>query len=194
LGKINDQVLELWCRVLNAIPTSRFLMKCKHFATPQVTERFVNKFRTHGVDPSRLTLLPMTPTIAQSMGLYSQIDLAVDSFPYAGTTTTAESLFMGVPVVTWYRKSGPIHAQNVGASLLSRIPGLDGFIATSKQGFVDVCAKWAADIPKLALVRASLRPNMLASPLCDGPAFCRLLEKVFKDMWECHCKGKKMNY
>lgn len=195
LGKINDQVLELWCRVLNAIPTSRFFMKCKHFASDELSQRFINKFKQHGIDVSRLTLLPMTPTIAQHMALYSQIDIAVDSFPYAGTTTTAESLYMGVPVVTWYRKTAPIHAQNVGASLMARIPGMsEAFVATSKQGYVDLCVKWANDIPALAQIRENLRPSMLVSPLCDGPAFAKKLEKVFRDMWEAYCKGKKMTY
>lgn len=74
-------------------------MKCKHFASEELSQRFINKFKEHGIDASRLTLLPMTPTIAQHMALYSQIDIAVDSFPYAGTTTTGTAPRVHYPFV-----------------------------------------------------------------------------------------------
>lgn len=78
---------------------------------------------------------------------------------------------------------------------MARIPGMsEAFVATSKQGYVDLCVKWANDIPALAQIRENLRPSMLVSPLCDGPAFAKKLEKVFRDMWEAYCKGKKMTY
>jgi predicted O-linked N-acetylglucosamine transferase (SPINDLY family) len=192
LGKVNDQVIDLWSEVLLAVPNSRMLMKCKHFATEEIAQRFRDKFKRNGIDESRLTMMAMVPSIAEHMQLYSEIDLAIDTFPYAGTTTTAEALYMGVPVVTYYRGKSPIHAQNVGASLLHRIPGLDAFVAKSRVDYVDVCRKWAADLPALAKVRDNLREDMRASPLCDGDKFCRLLETMFKDMWTAHCRGEKL--
>ncbi len=145
-------------------------------------------FNAHRIDPSRVTLMAMTESIAEHMALYSKIDIALDSFLYAGTTTTAEALFMGVPVVCWRRAAAPIHAQNVGVSLLCRIPGLDRFVATSKADYVRVCMAEAADLQALSATRAGLRRNMLASPLCNGPQFCRNLETVFRNMWQTYCK------
>lgn len=194
LGKINDDVMMLWCRVLRAIPNSRFIMKCKHFASNEIKQRFIRKFERLGVSLDRVTLMSQTPTIAEHMALYSKIDLALDSFPYAGTTTTTEALYMGVPVVTLQRKASPIHAQNVGASLLHRIKGLSAYAADSEDQYVQICADAFTNLKRLSIVRSTLRMSMDKSPLCDGPNFCRVLEGVFKDMWGCYCDGTKMKY
>jgi predicted O-linked N-acetylglucosamine transferase (SPINDLY family) len=195
LGKVNQQVMSLWCAVLNAVPNSRVFMKCKHFATEEIKQRYLDTFVKAGIAAHRVTLMAMTPTIAEHLRLYSKIDVAIDTFPYAGTTTTAEALYMGVPVVTYYRTRAPIHAQNVGAALLQRIPGMDRFVAKSRADYVRICQEASKDLDQLAEVRRSLRPKMLVSPLCDGPMFCRGLETLLTDMWKAHCAGKKLiNY
>jgi len=167
-------------------------MKCKHFASDELRARYLKIFAEEGIDQSRVQLLAMTPSIAEHMALYSKIDIAIDTFPYAGTTTTAEALYMGVPVVCWHRRAAPIHAQNVGASLLSRIPGMRKFVASSRAHLIQICKDSAANPDYLAKIRADLRANMEASPLCDGNIFCRGLEKVFQDMWSAYCEGRKL--
>eukprot|EP01116_Phalansterium_solitarium_P024991 TRINITY_DN934_c0_g1_i3.p1 TRINITY_DN934_c0_g1~~TRINITY_DN934_c0_g1_i3.p1 ORF type:complete len:851 (+),score=284.32 TRINITY_DN934_c0_g1_i3:195-2747(+) len=118
LSKINARVLRCWLTVLQRVPNSRLMLKCKPFASASVQQQFLDMFSARGIDPSRIDLLPLLPLNNQHMQSYSLVDLTLDTFPYAGTTTTCEALWMGVPVVTL---RGPCHAQNVGVSLLTAI-------------------------------------------------------------------------
>lgn len=92
-----------------------------------------HRFLERGIDSLRVDLVPLLPTTTEHLSAYSGVDISVDTFPYAGTTTTCESLYMGVPVVTYQRVNNPVHAHNVGATLMARIPGIGGLIATSQQ-------------------------------------------------------------
>jgi len=129
----------------------------------------------------------LLPTTHEHLQSYSMIDISVDTFPYAGTTTTCEALYCGVPVVTLHRVKLPNHAHNVGATLLSRIKGMQRFIATSEEDYTRIAVTAAADIPRLAELRKTLRPLMLASPLCDGKTFCRNLEETYHKLWKRFC-------
>ncbi len=97
-----------------------------------------------------------------------QVDISVDTFPYAGTTTTCEALYCGVPVVSLQRTKFPNHAHNVGATLLTRIKGMSRFVASTEDDYIRLAVATASDIPKLIELRKTLRPTMLASTLCDG--------------------------
>eukprot|EP00434_Breviolum_minutum_P026397 symbB.v1.2.023338.t1/scaffold2128.1/size88402/16 len=104
------------------------------------------------------------------------IDVALDTAPYAGTTTTCEALYMGVPVVTLKGKG--IHAQNVGASLLSAVQ-LGDLVTETEEDFVKQAASCAKNLPRLAALRAGLRTRMLRSVLCDGPRHVARLERLY---------------
>jgi predicted O-linked N-acetylglucosamine transferase (SPINDLY family) len=125
------------------------------------------------------------PGAAAHLAAYQRVDIALDPFPYNGTTTTCEALWMGVPVLTL---RGDRHAGRVGASLLSQI-GLMDLIAGSAKEYVEIALALANDPSRMADLRRSLRPRMAASPLCDAPAFARKIEAAYHTMWRHWCEA-----
>jgi predicted O-linked N-acetylglucosamine transferase (SPINDLY family) len=119
------------------------------------------------------------------LALYHRVDIALDPFPYNGTTTTCEALWMGVPVVVL---RGDRHAARVGASLLSQI-GLTELIAESVEDYVEIASTLAGDPGRLADLRRSMRSRVAESPLCDGRAFARKIEAAFRHMWTSWCEA-----
>jgi len=111
------------------------------------------------------------------------VDIALDTFPYHGTTTTCEALWTGVPVVTL---AGQAHASRVGVSLLTNV-GLPELVAYSGDEYVKIASELAADLPRLALLRATLRGKMERSMLMDAPHFARQIETAYRDMWRAWC-------
>lgn len=178
LAKLSAPCLRTWAALLAAVPNSRLLLKSKALASPRVAERFRHALQ---VPAHRLVCLPLAAAPAEHLATYGAVDVALDTFPYAGTTTTCEALLMGVPLVTL---TGPAHAHNVSASLL-RAVGLPAgqFVAASEADYVRLAAALAADLPALAALRARLRAQMLASPLCDGPAFAAKLERALRQQY-----------
>ncbi|MCC6950306.1 MAG: tetratricopeptide repeat protein [Phycisphaerales bacterium] len=166
-AKINDQLLALWARLLSRVPGSTLLLKAVHYAEPEDRDMLRARFARAGGDPASLEVSPPTRSQSEHLGLYSRVDVALDPFPYHGTTTTLEALWMGVPVVTL---AGRVHASRVGASLLSAA-GLSGLVTTDPDSYVSVASSLASDAPRLHSLRESLRPALASGPLCDGPAF-----------------------
>ncbi len=185
LSKVGAPVVELWAEVLRAIPGSTLTLKASPFADPGVRALFEARFKARGVAPRRLRLLAEEPSIDRHLARYGEIDVALDPFPYSGTTTTCEALYMGVPVVTL---AGDRHAARVSAALLARV-GLGATVARDRAGYVAAAAGLAADVPALAALRAGLRGRVLGSPLCDARRFARDVEAAFRTMWRRWCAG-----
>jgi predicted O-linked N-acetylglucosamine transferase (SPINDLY family) len=183
LSKVTRPVLDVWAQVLNRVPGSRLLLKSRWLHMPEVCERVRMLFEQRGIARDRIELTGRLPASADHLALYGDVDIALDTFPYNGATTTCEALWMGVPVVTIV---GDRHAARVGASMLSRV-GLEGLVADRPQDYVETAVRLAADIPALARLRADLRGRTAASPLCDGPAFTKQLEAAFRTMWREWC-------
>jgi predicted O-linked N-acetylglucosamine transferase (SPINDLY family) len=129
-------------------------------------------FAEAGIAGDRLILHGERLPTAAHLALYHQVDIALDPFPYNGTTTTCEALWMGVPVITL---AGRTHAARVGASLLTHA-GLPEWIVPDTAAYVARAAATAQDLTNLAALRATLREQMRQSPLCDAPRFVRALE------------------
>lgn len=183
LAKITPQVVDLWADVLQAIPASRLVIKNTSLHDAPTRDRYLQLFVDRGIDLGRLDLLPPIHANDEHLGVYGQIDVGLDTFPYNGTTTTCESLWMGVPVVTL---AGSMHAGRVGVSLLSQI-GLNDLIAKSAKDYVRIAVELVSDRHKLANLRARLRDRMGQSALCNGEAFARKIEGAYRDMWASHC-------
>jgi len=117
------------------------------------------------------------------LALHLKADIALDPFPFSGTTTTCHSLWMGLPVVTL---AGKCHASRVGASMLTNI-GLADLIATSIDDYVNIASGLAADLQRLKALRRGLRDRMLDSPLTDAGRFTRHLESRLRQIWSGWC-------
>jgi len=182
-SKLSASVLQLWARVLGATPGSTLLLKGVGFEVPAVRERLQRAAAEAGIDPTRLTVLPITATPAEHLATYARVDIALDTSPYHGTTTTCEALWMGVPVVTL---AGETHVSRVGVSLLSAV-GLPEWIAASPDAYLALASGLARDRAALAAHRGSLRGRMLASALCDQPGFASRFEASLRSAWRDWC-------
>jgi predicted O-linked N-acetylglucosamine transferase (SPINDLY family) len=184
--KLNPAVARLWARILNSVPGARLKLRALQFRQPAAMEAARAMFAEAGVDPARLALSAWRPTIREGLADYDGIDVALDPFPYNGTTTTCEALWMGVPVVTL---EGQAHAGRVGASLLSAIGLADALRARDPDDYVAKAVALARDRARLRRWRAELRARMMASPLMDPAGFARALEAGYRDIWRRWCEG-----
>ncbi|XP_007027838.2 PREDICTED: probable UDP-N-acetylglucosamine--peptide N-acetylglucosaminyltransferase SPINDLY [Theobroma cacao] len=185
LAKITPKVLQVWARILCAVPNSRLVVKCKPFCCDSVRQKFLTTLEQLGLESLRVDLLPLILLNHDHMQAYSLMDISLDTFPYAGTTTTCESLYMGVPCVTM---AGSVHAHNVGVSLLSKV-GLRHLIAKNEDEYVQLALQLASDVTALQNLRMSLRDLMSKSSVCDGKNFISGLEATYRNMWRRYCKG-----
>jgi predicted O-linked N-acetylglucosamine transferase (SPINDLY family) len=163
------------------MPTSRLALKYRNrFADPVVRNRLRMAFGSRGVTSDRLLFLPSELHYLEA---YNAIDIALDPFPFSGVTTTFDALTMGVPVIA---RAGETAMWRMSASILTAA-GLEGLTAPSEQAFVATAVGLAADLARLDALRAGLRGHVAQSPLCDGPAFARSLESLWRDLWRRWC-------
>ncbi|HKN08312.1 MAG TPA: tetratricopeptide repeat protein, partial [Pseudomonadota bacterium] len=184
-AKISAVTLDVWAAVLVREPRARLLLKGLPFADAGTRASFLARLGGRGVAAERVELVARLPDMADHLALYNRVDIALDPFPYNGTTTTCEALWMGAPVVV---QKGDRHAGRVGASLLSQI-GLTDLIAYSAEEYVEIALRLANDPARLSKLRHSLRPRMAASSLGDGPAFARKIEAALRTMWQRWCEA-----
>ncbi|MBX3358547.1 MAG: tetratricopeptide repeat protein [Phycisphaeraceae bacterium] len=177
--KINDQMVRLWSRVLEATPGSRLLIKNHALSEPAMRDELAERFEMLGVGRDRLSLVPPAPGYSGHLAAYSEVDIALDTFPYNGTTTTCEASLMGVPTVTLV---GDVHAARVGLTLLASLRQRD-LAAASEDQYIALASALAADGPRRADLRRSLRGALLASPLCNGEAYSKRLESALRSAW-----------
>jgi len=185
LSKMNDAVVELWSRVLNALPDSRLFLKSKQLSDPAVQGRTTERFATHGISANRLIYEGSQPR-DEFFAAYHRVDIALDPFPYTGGTTTAEALWMGVPVLTL---AGESFLSRQGVGLLMNA-GFSDWVAKSPDDYVNKAMRQATDVPSLVKLRASLRRQVLDSPIYDAESFARHFVKAMRAMWTIWCKTR----
>jgi FkbM family methyltransferase len=173
--KTSDAVLAAWSRILAAVPGARLVLKDAALADEGSRELVRARLARHGIALDRVTLRGPTPDLASHLAAYAELDVALDTFPYHGTTTTCDALWMGVPVVSW---AGATHASRVGASLLARV-GLSELVATDAEQLVRVASELARDTARLASLRATLRER--AAALTDAKAVARAFEACVRE-------------
>ncbi|KAI0560311.1 O-GlcNAc transferase [Gracilaria domingensis] len=184
LAKVQSRTIRLWASILKRVPNSRLLLKAKPFATPTAKKRMEELFVKQGVCPERLDLVPLIPSTKSHLQVYSHVDVGLDPFPYAGTTTTCEAMFMGVPVITMgTRSENGDHAHNVGVSLLT-VVGHPELVAYTDEEYIEKAVSLGTDLPRLKAIRSSLRTDMMGSALGQGDRYMMNVEKMFCGMWE----------
>jgi protein O-GlcNAc transferase len=184
LTKVNDAVVALWSRVLGAVPGSCLVLKAGQLNEVPVRQEVARRFAAHGVAEDRLVLEGPAPRSEYLAG-YGRIDIALDPFPYTGGTTSAEALWMGVPVLTL---AGSRMVSRQGVGLLMNA-GLPEWVAETPEDYMERAVRHAGDLRRLASLRAGLREQVLASPLFDGKAFARDFERELKAIWNGNAKG-----
>jgi len=184
--KINRDVVALWSRVLRRVTGSRLLLKNQGFDLPDVQRRHAAWFRAEGIAPDRVEFAGATPLPA-AWEDYNRVDIALDPFPFSGSLTTCDALWMGVPVITW---PGETLAGRHSLTLLATL-GLTETIARDPQDYVEIAETLAADLPGLAALRAGLRARMEASPLCDVPRFVGNFSALLRNVWQRWCDGNE---
>jgi predicted O-linked N-acetylglucosamine transferase (SPINDLY family) len=180
--KLNDRVFACWARLLNAIPNSRLFLKYRGYEDDAMRDRVIGKMNAVGISAERIRFEGSSPH-ADYLATYGQVDLALDPFPFPGGTTSVEGLWMGVPVLTL---KGDRFISHQGETILQNV-GLPEWIAADEDEYVAKAVAFASDLPPLAALRARLRPQLLASPLCDAPRFARNLEEALRGMWRKWC-------
>lgn len=180
--KVNQEIITLWARILKAVPGSRVVLKSTSLREPRVRRGLLDDFARCGIAADRVELQGKSPH-PELLATYNQIDIGLDPYPYSGGLTTCEAMWMGVPVVTW---PGPTFAGRHSATHLTNV-GLGDWVTDGPDAYVEKAVWWATHLEELAALRAGLRDQVAASPLCDGPRFARNLETAFREMWRTWC-------
>jgi predicted O-linked N-acetylglucosamine transferase (SPINDLY family) len=183
-AKVSAQVVQVWAEILRKSPTSRLVMRFQGLGEPSVRKRHFEMFAARGVTSDRLDFLPGS-TYGDYLAGFAEVDLVLDPFPFSGSTTTCESLWMGVPVVT---RPGETFAGRHSLGHLTNV-GLTETVAADVDDYVERAVALAADPDRLSRLRTGLRDRMADSPLCDGKAFAASFQTVLRDAWESRRHG-----
>jgi len=182
-AKITPQVVACWARILHRVPHARLILKYRGLDSASIQGRLRRLFVGEGIAADRVELLGWSSHV-ELLGLYNQVDIALDPFPFSGSATTCDALWMGVPVVTC---PGETFASRHGLSHLSNV-GLTETIAGNFDEYVELAVELAGDLPRLAALRAGLRDRMARSPLCDAKRFAVNLIALLRGVWREKCR------
>lgn len=186
LGKMTEEVVAVWSRVLLSVPGSRLFLKARELGGDYAMRETAARFAAHGIDGSRLLLEGGSPR-DEYLAAYHRVDVMLSPFPYPGGTTTVEALWMGVPVLAM---KGDRFLTHICESML-HAAGLADWIAEDIEDYIARAAAVATDTQKLSTLRSGLRGQLLASPLCDARRFARNLEAAFEAMWCIHVSAEQ---
>jgi predicted O-linked N-acetylglucosamine transferase (SPINDLY family) len=184
ITKIGPAVLDAWAAILTRVPDSTLLLKAWGLEDPACGQRIAADLASRGINPVRIQTRGKTADNSSHLALYNEIDIALDTFPYNGTTTTCESLWMGVPVIGL---AGDSHLSRVGLSLLTCI-GLPELVAPTVDDYIHLAANLAKDPARLAAINGDpLRNRLRASPLCDQASFASRFATAMRQLWRDWC-------
>lgn len=182
-NKITEQALRLWSAILRRVPDSRLLIKNKGLMAQTTCDWVQGILTEEGIDTARVRLLGQMPTYDQHIALYGEVDIALDTFPYNGTTTTCEALWMQAPVIAML---GDRHCARVSASILHQLD-LDELVGENDNGYVERAVSLAQDRDRLRILRATMRERMGESTLLDHVRMTRQLEDAYRMAWRTYC-------
>ncbi len=179
--KVNSNVLEVWASILLQIENSRLILKSKKYALPHYRERVIQSLQKLGITESRIDVRGPSPR-TELLNSYNLVDIALDPFPFPGVTTSVESLWMGVPLIT---KRGNHFLSHMGEMILTNA-NLKSWIAKDNSEYVEIAKKFAGDLLELGQLRKNLRKQVVTSPLFNAPRFARSLEGLIMQMIDKH--------
>lgn len=177
-SKIAPATIAAWSAILARVPGSRLVLKARQYADPDINAELAEQFRQHGIDAARLEFQPLSLPGAY-LAAYHAVDIALDPFPRHGGVTTADALWMGVPVVTL---GGERFIERHAASLLTAIGARD-WIARDAAHYIEIAVALALDPEQRLALRRTQRDRMAASPLCDAHGLARAMEGLYRQMW-----------
>jgi protein O-GlcNAc transferase len=180
LTKLTDETIDLWAGVLRGVSRSRLALKDLSTKDTGVQKGILERFALHGISAERILFLEQQAWTIDHLASYGEIDIALDTYPYNGATTTMEALWMGVPVISLV---GNRTSSRYGLSFLTGA-GLSEFAVESPEAFVEAAQKLSNNLEDLTTLRAQLRKQIAQSPLCNGPDFARSVENAFTQMWK----------
>lgn len=180
IAKVTPEVIAVWSTIMRAAHGARIILKYKSFSDNSVRKRFLRLFAEQGIAADRIELHSKLPRIKDHLDLYQQVDIGLDPFPYNGTTTTFEALWMGVPVIVM---EGDRHAARVGASILRHL-GFNDWIASTPCDYIANAVALAEDTTLLSSIRRDLRAQLESSKFCDSADFAQRMESAYRMMWE----------
>jgi predicted O-linked N-acetylglucosamine transferase (SPINDLY family) len=183
-NKINDMVVGVWEKLLKRIPNARFVIKTKEFGTKKVLDKFINCFKDKSV-LERVQILDYADMYDEHLLDYNKMDIALDTFPYSGTTTSCEALLMGVPILTLYDNVRHYHSQNVTTSFM-RNCGMEHFVAYSQEEYIEKAVEFSKNLNALSNIKQDVRHRFLTSPMSKHKEFAQNFEKTLLDIYKNH--------
>ncbi len=184
LAKVNPNVVAMWSKILQTVEGSRMIIKAPGVHEPNAAKDLLDDFATNGIGAERIELIGRRLPYGEHLATYGRVDIALDTYPYHGTTTTCDALWMGVPVVTL---AGRTHASRVGVSLLTNI-GLSELVTNSIDDFVATARKLVNDRDRLTNLRSTLRQKMKDSPVLRAEEFTKDFEAALREIWHENCR------
>ncbi|OQA00796.1 MAG: hypothetical protein BWY69_01570 [Planctomycetes bacterium ADurb.Bin401] len=181
--KINPFIIGLWAKILHQVPNSNLLLKFKSGQDDEIRQIFLKKFEDEGITKDRIAICGWLQSPAD-LELYNRVDIALDTFPYNGTTTTCQALLMGVPVISIV---GEHHMSRVGLSILTNL-GFEFFAAPTPEQYIARAVALASKPDSLAKIRNTMRDRMRASSLCNKAVFAKRMEDAYRQMWHIWCQ------
>ncbi|MBV8092059.1 MAG: hypothetical protein JO110_02265, partial [Acetobacteraceae bacterium] len=185
LAKITPLVFATWAELLRRKQNARLVLKTYQFSDKPTCARVLASFAENGVARERIELRGSSPHRV-FLDEYNRIDFVLDPFPYSGGLTTCEALWMGVPTLTM---PGETFASRHSTSHMSNV-GLADWVASDRESYIELALAKASDIEALAALRAGLRAQVKASPLCDAPRFGRNLGHALRHAWRMWTVGQ----
>jgi predicted O-linked N-acetylglucosamine transferase (SPINDLY family) len=187
IAKVSSGIRRLWAEILKRLPDSRLLVA--GVSDGPARDGLLADLEAVGVSPARIATVPHA-VLAEFLHSIGGVDIALDTTPYSGGTTTCDALWMGVPVVALH---GTRSISRSAASILSSV-GLGEWIAATPEEYVRRAVEFAGDIPRLDELRGTLREKMRSSPIMDETAFVRGLENAYRMMWRTWCEGRHLQH
>jgi len=179
IARITDPVVRVWSEILHAVPTAVLFLKDKNFEVESIRESFYDRFKVNGIQKDRLILEGQSPR-SKYLAAYNRVDIALSPFPYGGGTTSAEGLWMGVPVITM---QGNHFLSHLGESIANNT-GLSDWIAVDEEDYVAKAIAFSTDLEGLEKLRSRLRAQVLSRPLFDAERFANHFKNALRGMWK----------